>query len=89
MGVPDDYSAYSSRIVLEDTQRQLSAVVAQALEIGVQSESKTLLLDIDAYKLGDFPNDANSLAPLFAELRQYKNQIFFGSLRDEFASTFE
>lgn len=88
-GVAQDYSAFASRVVLEDTEQHVSAIVAQALEIGVQSNVTTLLLDIDSFMLGDLPGEAGTLETLFARLRDYKNRIFFGSLHDDFVSTFE
>jgi uncharacterized protein (TIGR04255 family) len=67
----------------------MNATITQSLETGVRSTKPTLLLDIDAFKLGDFDISPDSLTPPLEALRGYKNLIFFGSLTDNFARTFE
>lgn len=88
-GVPDVLGQFSSRILLAHPELKLHATVTQSLEPGVLSANPTLLLDIDAFKLGDFEVASAALIPHLEALRVYKNQIFFGSLTDDFAKTFE
>lgn len=78
--VPQVFSAFSTRIVLNNSDMTLSANVRQKLEVGIQTSNPTLLLDIDAYRSGAFSRDRRSLEGVLSDLRLYKNQIFFGSI---------
>ena len=89
-GVPDMLGQFSSRVLLAHPDKKLHAIVTQSLEVGVRGPRQTLLLDIDAFRLADdFPISRSELEPLFSDLREYKNLIFFGSLTDSFAKEFE
>jgi uncharacterized protein (TIGR04255 family) len=87
--IPQFLSGFLTRVVLQDYERGLSANFTQALEVGVQTQSPTLLLDIDTYRLGQFPPQREVLERHLGELRSYKNAIFFGSLTDDFIRRFE
>jgi uncharacterized protein (TIGR04255 family) len=88
-GVPDDYSAWQSRIVIEDHQDKLSAIVTQSLEQKSLADPVILILDIDAFKTAGAACKATELGVQLSSLRLLKNRIFFGSLKDDFAKEFE
>jgi uncharacterized protein (TIGR04255 family) len=81
-GVPQVFSAFSTRVVMNNPEANLRANVRQKLEVGIETTNPTLLLDIDAYRSGAFSRDRDSLHAVLTELRMYKNQIFFGSVTD-------
>jgi uncharacterized protein (TIGR04255 family) len=87
--VPQMLSSFLTRVVIEDADRRLAANVAQALEPGMEDRLPTLLLDIDAYRQGEFPPQGDVLREALIDLHTYKNQIFFGSLQEEFVRRFE
>jgi uncharacterized protein (TIGR04255 family) len=83
--VPQVFSAFSTRVLLNNDGMNLRANVRQKLEIGIETTSPTLLLDIDAYRSGALSGSRDSLQAVLTELRLYKNQIFFGSITDKLA----
>lgn len=87
--VPDELGRFSSRVMLIHSEKRLKANVTQSLEVAVRSNTPTLLLDIDAFKTGNFETTSGALTPVLNDLRDYKNQIFFGSLTEDFVRTFE
>jgi len=87
--IPQFLNGFLTRVVLQDAARSLNANFTQALEVGVQTQLPTLLLDIDAYRLGQFPPQRGVLERHLGELRSYKNAIFFGSLTEDFIRSFE
>jgi len=87
--IPQVLNSFSSRIVVQDPERELSANVTQALEVGVQSAAPTLLLDIDAYRTGEFRTSEETLLPILSDLRTYTNAIFFGSLTEKLIKGYE
>lgn len=86
--VPQVLSSFATRVVFEDPERRLTASVAQMLEVGVETAAPTLLLDIDVFRTGDFAVTPEALQPILEDLRLYKNQIFFGSLTEQFVETY-
>ena len=87
--IPQVLNSFSSRVVVQDPERELSANVTQALEVGVQSAAPTLLLDIDAYRTGEFSTSEGALLPILSDLRTYKNAVFFGSLTEKLIKVYE
>jgi uncharacterized protein (TIGR04255 family) len=86
--VPQVVSTFSTRTVLEHPERRLMANVAQVLEASMESPSRSLLLDIDAYRVGDTEVSDEEVRRVLEALRLYKNQIFFGSLTEDYVMSF-
>jgi uncharacterized protein (TIGR04255 family) len=84
-GVPQVFSAFSTRVVLNHYEMNLRANVRQKLEVGIETTNPTLLLDIDAYRSGALSKSRDSLLAVLADLRLYKNQLFFGSITEKLA----
>jgi len=87
--IPQVLNSFSTHVVLQDAERGLIANFTQALVVSIQTQLPTLLLDIDAYRLGQFPPQREVLERHLGELRSYKNAIFFGSLTEDFIRSFE
>jgi uncharacterized protein (TIGR04255 family) len=96
LGVPSEISYFATRTVLDDLERRISANVVQ--EFGPNAEPPSaakgvpgyaMLLDIDAFKTGDFTPGETNFKDILDDLHAYKNGIFFGSLTDPFVETFE
>lgn len=88
-GVADDYSAWTSRIVLVKVSQRLNALVTQSLEQRLPTDLPSLLLDIDAFRVGEIEGGIEEIKAHFANLRQYKNEVFFGSLKDSYVERFK
>lgn len=86
---PQDVSTFLSRVVVHDLQMDIAANITQALEKSVEPNYATVILDIDVYKRGEFAVGINDIWPVFAQLHDLKNRIFFGSITERTARLFE
>jgi uncharacterized protein (TIGR04255 family) len=87
--VPQALSLFATRLVLEYPERRMKANVAQVLEVGVETAAPSLVFDIDVYRTGDLVVDSSAMEQVLGDLREYKNNIFFGSLTERFVREFE
>lgn len=87
--LPQIFSSFATRVVLEYPERQMKANVIQVLEVGVETPAPSLLFDIDVYRTGDFEVSTTVMEKILDDLRLYKNNIFFGSLTEQFVEAFE
>jgi uncharacterized protein (TIGR04255 family) len=87
---PQRLRQFLCRIVVDDPERDSSAVVVQASEPLIGQEAIVLLIDIDAFKenLSVAPTDP-SLPEMFEQLRDLKNEIFFASLTEKAVEMYE
>ena len=80
--LPQHVSSFLTRVVLHESESGLAANVTQALEQGLDPKSVTIILDIDAYKTGEFDPHGAEVAEVLEALHGFKNRIFFGSLTE-------
>lgn len=85
--LPQQLREYLLRVVVQDAERQLSAVIVQALEPGIEQGTGAILLDIDAFRELRRPLEPadDEIVRTFGELRDFKNQIFFASITERIA----
>ena len=74
---------------MHDVERDVSAIITQALETPVDPTGISVLLDIDAFRHVAIPPDDQSMRPIFEDLRGLKNSIFFASLTEKTVEMFE
>ena len=77
---PQRFSSFLSRIVAHEAER--SVIVTQKLDLGAPPTAP-ILLDIDAFLVGDFPAHQLELLPHLESLRELKNRVFFSLLTEE------
>jgi uncharacterized protein (TIGR04255 family) len=82
-GVPKQISSFLSRIVINDTEREIRANVTQALEKSLEANYVTIILDIDVYKVENYDVDDERIWLIFNRLRELKNLIFFSSITEK------
>ena len=85
--VPQIVSTFATRTVLGHPERRLMANVAQVVEVSMESPARALLFDIDVYRVGEVDVDEQKVREVLEDLRLYKNQIFFGSLTEQFVDS--
>lgn len=83
--LPQDYSSFLTRVVLEETKHKTSAIVTQALEPPIEPGSVTLLLDIDAFAVDERGFSQNAFREVYHALHALKNDIFFNSITEKTA----
>lgn len=81
---------FLSRYAIDDIGRNASAVIVQASEPMIGPPAIALLIDIDAFRenLAVAPGDAG-LPEMFKQLRDLKNEIFFGLITERTAEIYE
>ncbi len=87
--LPQYLSGFLSRITVHDPETDVAANIAQALETNPVAGTITVILDIDAYKQGEYSPEEPAIAETFQQLRRFKNDIFFNSLTDKTLRLFE
>lgn len=86
---PQVVSSFLTRVVVHDIERQLDANIIQAMERSPTPDSIVVIIDIDAYKLGEFDPKSDEIWDILSQLRVLKNEIFFSSIRERTARLFE
>lgn len=76
-------------VVLADPDSQCSVKITQALEPPHPGSNLALLLDIEAWRDGDWEVGDPGVERAFADLRDLKNNAFFHSLQDTVIERFE
>lgn len=88
--LPQGVLSFMQHIVLREPEQELYANVIQLLQEGhVAVDHIPVMLDIDAYKPVVLPPDSDDLWTLLAQLREFKNAIFFASLTETAVGLFE
>jgi len=88
--IPQRVREFLCRTHVDDTNRNASAVIIQALEPRVDPSQISLLLDIDAFRDGlALAPDDPTIPERFEQLRQLKNEIFFASVTDRTVEMYE
>jgi uncharacterized protein (TIGR04255 family) len=87
--IPQTLRAFLSRVLVEDSGRNASAILVQALEGSVDPSTIPLLLDIDAFREVALPPDDAALPDIFQQLRSLKNDIFYASITETAAEMYE
>lgn len=87
--IPQTVGGFLSRVMIRDVEGKTAAHVVQALETNTQTGQPTVILDIDAFKTGQFPADDPAIPVIFDQLRTFKNLIFFNYLTEETLKEYE
>ncbi len=83
-GLPEAVSSFINRVAVEDPTTSASVVVTQALENpNPATNTIPVLLDIDVFKQVSMDPSGEDHWHLLGQLRQLKNQAFFGSITDK------
>jgi len=87
--LPQTIGGFLSKVTIIDESKQIAAHVTQVYEPRATAQNKPIILDIDAFKNVDIlPNDTR-LWKNFADLRTFKNQIFFNFLAEKTIGLFK
>ncbi len=78
-----------TKVVIRKGTSGLAANVIQGLEEDIHGRSLTIMLDIDAYKKREFGPQDEDIWSTLGDLRNLKNDIFFGSLTEKAVELFE
>ena len=87
--LPQGVSAFLTRVTIHDPENRLAAHVVQTLQTDPASQKLTLILDIDAFRPGEWIATDPEVESVFMSLRHFKNQIFFNYLTEEALRRFE
>jgi len=87
--LPQYVSSFLTRVTVHNPEDAIAAHVTQALQPTSDAQRLTVILDIDAYKEGEFSPDDPAIERTFNQLRAFKNLIFFNSVTEETLRQFE
>lgn len=87
--IPQTIREYLTRVVIEDTECNLSAVLIQALEGSLDPATTQILLDIDAFRNVVMRPEDPAISGLFEQLRRLKNEIFYASITEATVRMYE
>jgi uncharacterized protein (TIGR04255 family) len=87
--IPQTIREFLTRVVVNSRERNLSAILIQALEAQLDPAMIQLLLDIDAFRELAVPPEDPSLTEIFEQLRALKNEIFFASVTERTVEMYE
>ncbi len=80
-GWPTEMNSFLSRVVMTESESDVSVTVIQAFEPQVPGQSGVaLIFDIDAYADVSLPPDDVTIRQRFGKLREMKNRVFFNGL---------
>lgn len=88
-GLPQGLSDFRMRLVVPDDRSSSTAIITQVCDGAPVDNSKIpVFFDIDVFRI---VNDLDDIAlwNTFAELREYKNRLFFGSITPRLQEMFE
>jgi uncharacterized protein (TIGR04255 family) len=88
-GSPGRAQSFLTRIETLDPDSGRRVITTQALAPGMPPDRVNVVIDIDAFQMGDFGVSPAALRPTLDELRELKNAVFFGSITEEAAKGFE
>lgn len=81
-GAPQSVSEFLSRVVAYDSEASATIVTTQQLTTPDPSGFPLVVIDVDAFCMGEFPTDAQALRATLDTLRTLKNRTFFSLLTD-------
>jgi uncharacterized protein (TIGR04255 family) len=87
-GVSDRLAAFMTRVIIQEPELGLSAVVTQASQVQMDPRSTAVILDIEVYKQSD-ASLHQQVEPTLAKLHDLKNRLFFGSLTEDLIKRYE
>jgi len=87
--IPQTVREFLTRVVVYAPDRDVSAIVIQALEGPLDPTAIQVLLDIDAFREPALPAQDPALLQGFEQLRELKNQVFFASLTERTVEMYE
>jgi uncharacterized protein (TIGR04255 family) len=85
---PQAVTAFLSRVTVADPERGLSAHIVQAMEPAPGQSTVGVILDIDAFSQREHI-PADEVLPTFQQLRDLKNNVFFGSITEQTAEMYQ
>ena len=87
--LPQAVSSFVTRITLHDPETDIAAHVSQVLEANIRGQQPAIILDIDAFRETQFNIDDPVIERALAQLRTFKNKIFFNYITEDALRKFE
>jgi uncharacterized protein (TIGR04255 family) len=81
-GAPQIVNEFLSRVVAYDSEASATIITTQRLTTPDPSGFPLVVIDVDAFCVGEFPTDAQALRATLNGLRTLKNRTFFSLLTD-------
>ncbi len=83
-GIPQGLSSFFMRLVIPDSETNLTAIVTELMEpTSLGQDKASIILDIDVFQVITIDTDDERIWDLFEQIRNYKNKIFFSSITEK------
>jgi uncharacterized protein (TIGR04255 family) len=83
-GLPQGMAHFFFRVLIVDQATGALAAITETVDMSGATETQIpVILDIDAYREGQFSTSTEKFWPMFDELHDFKNRIFFKTLTEK------
>jgi len=87
--IPEHLSSFLMRMRVHEPESKIAANITQAFEESVDPEYAIIILDIDVYLTAELAVNDQVIIPVFDQMHDMKNTIFFNSITEDTARLFE
>ena len=88
-GAPGVMTTFLSRISTHEPKSGIAVNLVTSIETPVSRPGVSVLIDIDAYKAGEFQTGRGALSRELEALRKVKNDVFFSTITEATAQQYE
>lgn len=88
-GLPQTLSHFFMQIQIPNDEIHAIAIITQTMQKPTESQKLPLIIDIDVQKEGNYTGEMSEIWNDFAELRHFKNNIFYKSITEKTKELFK
>ncbi|MHB8846286.1 MAG: TIGR04255 family protein [Nitrospirota bacterium] len=81
--LPQALAGFFMQLTIPNSEKEATAVVNETIENVTGSQKLPLIFDIDVFREVSFMNNRADIWPIFDQLRDFKNDIFFSSITEK------
>jgi uncharacterized protein (TIGR04255 family) len=87
--LPQGVNSYFNRVVIYEPTIGANAIITNSMEPISKSDFVPIILDIDIFKINPKGFDEEEVWELLDKIRDFKNKIFYNSIKEEFLERFK
>ena len=87
--LPQALAHFIMRLVVPSPEIEATAVINVVMEQPSNAKILPIIFDIDVFKITNYPGNSEKIWDDFAQLRVFKNEIFFNSITDKAKELFQ
>lgn len=87
--LPQGVSHFFMRLEIPNPDIEATAIITQTMDKPTTAQRLPLILDIDVFRITEYPGKAKEMWGAFEKLRDFKNDIFFNSVTEKAKGLFQ